>query len=187
MKNHFTLPLMTFSMLSYLLAGYLLGLTLGFTLFDPNSDVYALLGAVLAILGAIIGILPFFRRRARYVFGAVIGYYVGSLISIVLFGDSVRDDLLEVLQRGGAGILLVVIASIIGAVIFGRTRPGAIALRGIGVLLGGFLGGYLFGVVLGLASLSSMIALAPFVLGSGIVIGIGLWLLQRRTSSLATA
>lgn len=176
---------LAFSMLSYVLAGYLLGLTIGFTLFDPNLDVYALLGAVLAIFGAFLGVIPFFRRSARYVFGAVVGFYLGALVSILLFGNPLADDLLEVLQRGGAGLLLMWVISIAGSVSMRRSHAEKIALPAVGLLMGGFLGGYLFGIVLGLAPNNSLVALAPFVIGSGAVFYAGLWFLQRSTSRMA--
>lgn len=164
---------MALSIFAYAIAGYLLGLIIGFTVFDPNADVYALLGVVLAVVGLSLGLIPAFRRAAGGVFGAVVGFYIGAVISTLLFGNPQTDDLLEVLQRG---VVLPIAIAVIGA----RVIKPHLSLPALGFLLGGFLEGFVF-LAIGVASSTSIVMLSPFVIGSGVVIGLALWMLQRRS------
>lgn len=176
-----------FSMFVYLIAGYLIGLTIGFTLFDPNTDVYALLSLVLSVVGLIVGVLPFFRRHARLVFGAIIGFYLSMILATLLFGSPAEDDLLEVLQRGGLSILVVLVGTIVGAGLASRLRDQDVGWAALAFLLGGFLGGYVFSVVLGFVPSSSMVYSAPFVIGSGLVAYVVVRLLTRSRPAGAMA
>lgn len=168
---------MALSIFAYAIAGYLLGLIIGFTVFDPNADVYALLGVVLAVVGLSLGLIPAFRRAAGGVFGAVVGFYIGAVISTLLFGNPQTDDLLEVLQRG---VVLPIAIAAIGVVIGARVIKPHLSLPALGFLLGGFLEGFVF-LAIGVASSTSIVMLSPFVIGSGVVIGVALWMLQRRS------
>ena len=168
---------MALSIFAYAIAGYLLGLIIGFTMFDPNADVYALLGVVLAVVGLLLGLIPAFRRAAGGVFGAVVGFYIGAVISTLLFGNPQTDDLLEVLQRG---VVLPIAIAAIGVVIGARVIKPHLSLPALGFLLGGFLEGFVF-LAIGVASSTSIVMLSPFVIGSGVVIGVALWMLQRRS------
>lgn len=168
---------MALSIFAYAIAGYLLGLIIGFTVFDPNADVYALLGVVLAVVGLLLGLIPAFRRAAGGVFGAVVGFYIGAVISTLLFGNPQTDDLLEVLQRG---VVLPIVIAAIGVVIGARVIKPHLSLSALGFLLGGFLEGFVF-LAIGVASSTSIVMLSPFVIGSGVVIGVALWMLQRRS------
>lgn len=168
---------MALSIFAYAIAGYLLGLIIGFTVFDPNADVYALLGVVLAVVGLLLGLIPAFRRAAGGVFGAVVGFYIGAVISTLLFGNPQTDDLLEVLQRG---VVLPIAIAAIGVVIGARVIKPHLSLPALGFLLGGFLEGFVF-LAIGVASSTSIVMLSPFVIGSGVVIGVALWMLQRRS------
>lgn len=168
---------MALSIFAYAIAGYLLGLIIGFTVFDPNADVYALLGVVLAVVGLSLGLIPAFRRAAGGVFGAVVGFYIGAVISTLLSGNPQTDDLLEVLQRG---VVLPIAIAAIGVVIGARVIKPHLSLPALGFLLGGFLEGFVF-LAIGVASSTSIVMLSPFVIGSGVVIGLALWMLQRRS------
>lgn len=168
---------MALSIFAYAIAGYLLGLIIGFTVFDPNADVYALLGVVLAVVGLSLGLIPAFRRAAGGVFGAVVGFYIGAVISTLLSGNPQTDDLLEVLQRG---VVLPIAIAAIGVVIGARVIKPHLSLPALGFLLGGFLEGFVF-LAIGVASSTSIVMLSPFVIGSGVVIGVALWMLQRRS------
>lgn len=74
------------------------GMMIGFTLFRPEQDMWALLGFVFSIIGAGIGMTPHARRNNAVVFGALVGFYIGTLLAILLFGNIVADDLLEVVE-----------------------------------------------------------------------------------------
>ncbi len=169
-----------FSMVTYMLAGYLFGMTIGFTLFDPNLDMYALLGAVLGILGAVIGPIPFFRRYAPIPFGALIGFYIGALAGVLLFGSSASDDLLELLQRGGPGLVCAIVGTVLGGWAGVRLLHREINLPAMALLVGGFLGGYFFGFILRVAPSTKMVGIAPFIIGSALVCGLLTWGLQKR-------
>lgn len=168
---------MALSIFAYAIAGYLLGLIIGFTVFDPNADVYALLGVVLAVVGLLLGLIPAFRRAAGGVFSVVVGFYIGAVISTLLSGNPQTDDLLEVLQRG---VVLPIAIAAIGVVIGARVIKPHLSLPALGFLLGGFLEGFVF-LAIGVASSTSIVMLSPFVIGSGVVIGVALWMLQRRS------
>jgi len=66
------------------------------------------------------------------------------------------------------------------AVIGARVIKPHLSLPALGFLLGGFLGGFVF-LAIGVASSTSIVMLSPFVISSGVVIGVALWMLQRRS------
>lgn len=170
-------------LLAGLFAGYLLGMLIGFVLFKPDQDMWALLGAVLAVLGMGLGVTPPGQRYANVLLLALIGFYCGTLIGISLFGNIAQDDLLEVLQRP------TVIASLGGTVLGGltgwRLRTAPIGLALIMALLGGFLGGYVLGIALHLAPFPSFVGWSPFVIGSGLLSGGLVVAVQRRQRTSA--
>ncbi len=148
------------------IAGYLIGMVLGFTLFDPDLDVWALLGCVLALAGLGIGLTPFFQRYVVVILLALVGFYIGSLVGIVLVGNTASDDLLEILQS--QSILFAVGGTVIGGAI-GAWLPVEKARWPLfALIIGGFLGGYILGVVFGLAPYPSLVGWSPFVMGSGL-------------------
>jgi hypothetical protein len=143
--------------------------------------VYALLSLVLALIGALLGLLPRFRAHVPTAFGALIGLYLGMVLAIVIWGDPATDDLLEMLERGGASILLTLICAVLGGLAGSRLAIRNMSLLALALLLGGFLGGAVF-VMLDIAPSSSIVGVAPYVLGSGIVFAGVVWRLQHRTT-----
>jgi hypothetical protein len=162
-----------------MIAGYLIGMVIGFTVFDPNLDVWALLGFVLALVGGVIGITPFFRRRANIVLCALIGFYFGTLAGILLFG-SIEDDLFELLQNGGSPLVAAIVGTLIGVFVGTRLRSESLKFALFMAMFGGFLGGYLFGVVLRLAPLQSYVGWSPSILICGAVCAFVAVYLQRQ-------
>src|SRR5690606_12097951 len=98
----------------------------------------------------------------------VVGFYIGAVISTLLSGNPQTDDLLEVLQRG---VVLPIAIAAIGVVIGARVIKPHLSLPALGFLLGGFLEGFVF-LAIGVASSTSIVMLSPFVIGSGVVIGV---------------
>ncbi|MBZ0302241.1 MAG: hypothetical protein K8J31_21010 [Anaerolineae bacterium] len=166
------------SILTYLLAGYLVGLMIGLTAFDPDTDVYALSGAALALIGMLIGIVPFFRRRVNTAFGMLVGFYLGMILTILLWGNPQTDDLLEFLQDDANRILAALAVAGIGGLLASRLMSNRTHLPALALLLGGFVGGAIF-VAAGAAPPSSMVGLAPFVIGSGLVCALVAWFLTN--------
>jgi len=163
-----------------MLLGYLTGLIIGFTMFDPDTDVYALLGAILALLGVIIGVIPFFSQRVNIVFGVLVGFYLGMIIAILLWGKPETDDLLEFIKAGWNSIFTALVISIMGGYIASRLDFSHFYLPAFALLVGGFLGGAFF-VTFGLAP-TTMVGVSPFVIGSGLVSALTLWFLVKRLS-----
>ncbi len=139
-----------------------------------------LLGAVLAILGAIVGIIPFFRDRANIVLGAILGYYLGPILAIHFFGSPAHDDMIDVLQRGGPGVILVIITTVLCGILGARLPVARISLPAIGALVAGFVGGYLFGFVFRVASSTKTVGISPFVIGCALLTGVAIWFIQKR-------
>jgi hypothetical protein len=162
-----------------MLLGYLTGLIVGFTAFDPDTDIYALLGAVLALIGVLIGLVPFFRGRLNTAFGILIGFYLGMVIVILIWGDPQTDDLLEFVRLGDYRILIALVIAGIGGFFASRFMPGTAHLPALAFLLGGFLGGALF-IALGVAPASSMVGVFPFVIGSGLICALAVRYLTNR-------
>lgn len=173
------------SVFTYMIAGYVLGLLLGFTLFDPDTDMYALLGAIGGISGIFIGLIPFFRRQIGVALMSIVGFYLASLVAILLFGQPKTDDLLEVLQRGGASLRLVLAGTLVGSGMGWRLSPERFQLAAAGFIAGGFVGGAVFGVMLGLAPYQSMVGWSPSVILCSLLWG-GL-LLYAQSSRQAAA
>jgi hypothetical protein len=162
---------------SGLIAGYLLGLTIGFTLFDPELDVWALLGALLAVMGAVIGLLPLPRRYATVTLAAITGYYAGMLFDLVAFVQSNDRGLLAALQHP-TGVIVILCGTLLGAIIGWRIRHSAGAKAALaGLALGGFLTPL---IVLPNLSMTSEFGLASIVLIGGLVGGLLTYGLFRR-------
>ena len=170
------------SIFSYMIFGYLLGLVIGFTGFDPDTDIYALLSIVFAIAGLVLGILPFFRRQVFTILGITIGFYLGMVIAILIWGEPSSDDLLEGLGLGGVSILFTLITALLGGFVGSRIHSAQANLPALALLLGGFLGGALF-IALELAPASSMVGTSPFVVGSGVVLAAIIWQIQKARST----
>lgn len=154
-------------MLTWMLVGYLTGLTIGFAVFDPDSDIYALLGAVLAIVGLLLGLTPFFRRYTYLALGALTGFYLGALVGIVLLGAPTTDNLPEV--AGDATKLFVaLVGTVVGISLAYRLKMQLNSLLIAAFLFGGFFGGLLLTAV-GIAPRTAMSGLAPYFVGCGIV------------------
>ena len=170
-------------LLAGLLTGYLLGMLIGFVLFKPDQDMWAMLGAVLAVLGMGLGLTPPGQRHANVLLLALIGFYFGTLIGISLFGDATRDDLLEVLQR--PTVIVTLIGTMLGGLAGWRLRAAPIGLALIMALLGGFLGGYVLGIALQLAPFPSFVGWSPFVIGCGVLSGGLVVIVQRRPQTSA--
>ncbi len=150
------------------------GWILGWSFFDPNSDVWALAAAVGAIIGLILGLLPLFWDHAGMFFGSAAGLYLGWVLRTLLFGD----------VPGGIGLVFVLGGAIAGGLVGARPAlqkdgPGLRVL--ICVLYIGFFGGFLIDVILldvalKLVRTHSILGQAPAVIASGIVGG---WLASR--------
>ncbi len=169
-----TLGKKLFGIFSAALIGYMFGWILGWSCFDPNSDVWALAAAVGAIIGLILGLLPLFWDHAGMFFGSAAGLYLGWVLRTLLFGD----------VPGGIGLALVLGGAIAGGLLgsrpaFQKDGPGLRVL--ICVLYIGFFGGFLIDVILldvalRLVRTHSILGQAPVVITSGIVGG---WLASR--------
>ena len=163
-----------FGIFSAALIGYMFGWILGWSFFDPNSDVWALAAAVCAIAGLIVGIGPFFWNHAGVFFGSAIGLYLGWLLRTLLFGD----------VPGGIGLAFVLGGAIAGGLVGSRSafQKDGTGLRVlICVLYIGFFGGFLIDVVLLDVALKlfpthTILNQAPAVIASGIAGG---WLAAR--------
>jgi hypothetical protein len=165
-------------MITGLLTGYLVGTIAGFTLFNPDQDIWALLGFVLALLGMGIGLTPFFQRHIVVIQMALIGFYLGTLTGIVFFGNIAQDDLLETFHQ--QTVFVSIGGTILGGII-GRQLPvEKVYLPLFVFILAGFLGGYFLGVVFNLAPYPSLVGWSPFVIGSGLIFGGLLTLLKRQ-------
>ena len=154
----------------------------GWSLFDPNSDRWALLAGVCALIGLLIGATPYLWRYGTVFLCATFGLYLGWIARTIVWGDI----------PGGLGM-----AVMIGGVLIG----GAIGLRLkrhpqnfiLSILLGalyiGFVGGLLIDVVLldkvlGLVHSHSILSQAPSVLACGVIGGM---IAARRRASLRVA
>lgn len=164
--------------ITWMLAGYLAGMTVGFAAFDPDTDIYALLGAVLAILGLLFGLTPIARRYTHLALGGISGFYLGAILSIILLGNAATDDLLEV-ARGGGKLLIALVGMLIGIGLSYRFFARANSLILATFLFGGFFGGLALTAV-GIAPRLSMVYLAPYFVGCGVLCAAVTAYFQRR-------
>lgn len=165
-KPNFLLERLT-GMFAGLLGGYFIGMAIGFTVFDPDLDVWALLGALLACVGMVVGVLGLLQRQVIPIFTTIIGFYTGMILGILLFKDPTEDGMIELLREGGPG-LVVCLALTIGGAWIGTRLPNTSTWRfrlASGVT-GGFFGGLLFAALLGENTDASPVALAPIIFGT---------------------
>jgi hypothetical protein len=156
------------------LIGYMFGWILGWSSFDPDSDVWALAAAVGAIAGLAVGVTPLFWNNAGAFFGSALGLYLGWLLRTLLFGD----------VPGGFGLVFVLSGAVAGGLVGTRCafqRDGAPLHALIGALYIGFFGGFLIDVILldvvfKLVRTHSVLGQAPAVIVSGVTGG---WLGAR--------
>jgi hypothetical protein len=158
--------------------GYLLVVMLGCIVFDPNTDIWALLGFVLGIFGLCFGATSGFHKFIPVCISSIMGFYGGSIPGILLFGNPATDDLLEITRTFAVGS--AVFGTILGGIAGYLLREKIDIPLSILSVLTGYLGGIFFGIVLRLAEYPSMVGWSPFVLGSGLSCGLILWLLRRR-------
>lgn len=152
-------------MFTWMITGYLAGMLAGFIFFEPEQDLWAVFGLVFALAGLLLGLTRFFQRHVVIALGGLMGFYLGAILGVLLWGNLKTDDLLEVLHSP-AGY-----AALAGALLGGwgsrllpaeQARPLLLAF-----VFAGFLGGFLLGVVFGLAPYASLVGWSPFVIGSG--------------------
>jgi hypothetical protein len=163
-----------FGIFSAALIGYMFGWILGWSSFDPDSDVWALAAAVGAIAGLAVGVTPLFWNNAGMFYGSALGLYVGWLLRTLSFGDA----------PGGLGLVFVIGGAIAGGWMGAGPafRQGSVPLRVlIGALYIGFFGGFLIDVILldvvfRLVRTHSVLGQAPAVIVSGVIGG---WLGAR--------
>jgi hypothetical protein len=167
------------------LIGYAFGWILGWSAFDPNSDVWALAAAVGAILGLLIGVAPGFWQRAGMFIGAAIGLYLGWILRTLLFGD----------VPGGAGLFLIIGGALVGGLVGARPAfQEGVSLRAlICAAYVGFFGGFLIDVILldvilGWVKTHSILGQAPAVIACGVIGGLlGGWRGRRERRANSTA
>lgn len=104
----------------------------GWSLFDPESDLWALLAAVGVMIGLVFGARLFFRSKAGFWFGATVGLYLGWVVRTIIFSD----------VPGGLGILIMIGSIILGGILGSAPlfHEGKPAYRGLisGVYIGFF-------------------------------------------------
>ncbi len=159
-----------FGMFTGALLGYLWGWVWGWSLFDPNSDRWALAAATVALVGLLFGATTYLWRYGELLISLTFGLYLSWLARTVLFGDI----------PGGPGIFLmaggVVISGVVGLRVRRRANKTDLAIL-LGALYLGFFGGFLIDIVLmdkvlNLARTHSILSQAPAVLACGLVGGI---------------
>jgi hypothetical protein len=161
-----------------LFIGYLLGMILGFIFFDPNADQWAFLGLVLGLVGLIIGLTNRYLVITEVAITALIGFYIGAIVGILLFGKPAYDDLLELTRT--PGLYIAMIGCILGG-ITGYVLKLKVNLFFLAVSMNfGFLGGYFMGTGLGYAKYPSFVGWSPFVIGCAIVCYGALAIIGRR-------
>jgi MFS family permease len=174
-------------MFTWLVVGYLIGMTIGFTFFDPNLDLWALLGTGFAIFGLVVGLMPFAKRHVNAALLGIFGFYVGAIACIVLFGNS-SWDFFNTLTIGGVGAMLPIGGAILGAVA-GMRIAKTMMLPLFGLVFGGFIGGlllYSFAMWLGVKVPRTMLGYAPFTIGAGVTLCVLAWrFAATRTRNIA--
>lgn len=173
------------SLLTGAFTGYFLGVSLGFVLFHPDLDVWALLGAVLAIAGLPVGLTRWFRRRMHVGLAALIGYILATVAAILLFDDPVTGGMVEALRDWDGGLPLILAGTAAGMFVGARWLSERHAPLLLAFFGGGFVGGYLFGFVLGLAPYPSPVGYMPAILLSGAAAALLTAVIRRRAQPAA--
>ncbi|MBN1267121.1 MAG: hypothetical protein JXA25_16645 [Anaerolineales bacterium] len=148
------------------LAGYIIGWILGWTVFDPELDIWALLAAAGGLAGMVFALVSGreFRKRAAGLFGTALGLYPGWVLRTLLFGD----------VPGGWGLLLVLCCGAAGGLLSAWQESRKVVRGLTGALLGGFFGGLLlelvwFGLTLEANGGDMILLRAPGVLAFGVL------------------
>ncbi|MBI5565158.1 MAG: hypothetical protein HY870_09690 [Chloroflexi bacterium] len=159
-----------FGLFTGALLGYLWGWVWGWSLFDPNSDRWALAAAIVALAGLLCGATTYLWRYGELLLSLTFGLYLSWLARTALFGDI----------PGGPGIFLmaggVVISGVVGLRVRRRASRSGLAIL-LGALYTGFFGGFFIDVVLmdkvlNLTRTHSILSQAPAVLACGLIGGI---------------
>lgn len=170
-------------MVTWMLMGYLAGLTIGFAAFDPNTDVYALMGAAFAIVGLLLGLTPYLRRYTHIALGGLIGFYLGAILGILLLGSPASDDLLEVARS--SKLIVSLIGAGVGVFLGYRFGSGTNRLGIAAFLFGGFFGGLLLSAA-GIAPRLGMVAVAPYFIVCGLLCAfVVVWVQRHRKRTTA--
>ncbi len=126
-----------FGIFTAALVGYIWGWIAGWTFFDPNLDLWALLAAVGAVVGLVAGLAGLFQRWEMIILCATLGLYLGFVARAWLFGD----------VPGGWGGGLALFCALLGGVSGRRLAPGSRRIL-LTALYTGFFGGFLIDIVL---------------------------------------
>ncbi len=161
-----------------LVAGYMLGMILGFILFDPNADLWAFLGGVLGLLGLALGLFNVVSRRLVDITLAIIGFYLGSILGILLFGKPALDDLLEITRTPAISIALG--GALVGFILGTKFKAVVAIDRLVLSIIVGFVSGYLLGVVCHLAPYQSMVGWSPTIIVACMVCYATLEVINRK-------
>ena len=153
------------------LVGYIFGWILGWSSFDPNSDVWALTALAGTFLGLIVGVGlgARFWRWAGVFFGAALGLFLSWLVRTLVVGDI----------PNGLGLLVVISGAIAGGVVGARPafREEGSPLGALtGALLIGFFGGLLVELIgrsldPNIQAASGILERAPGIILSGVIGG----------------
>lgn len=173
-------------MFTGMLTGYLIGMVVGFTVFDPEWDVWALLGLVLALVGLVAGLLPVVRRNRSVILGAIIGFYLGWLLNFLVFGD-VNENGMDLFQNGIGGFLCTTLGLIAGAWLGSHYRSQAAGYALFAATFGGFFGGLVIGTAFSMGEGTSMLEWAIPVILTGSVIGLSTWWWQTQRRHTGSA
>jgi hypothetical protein len=165
------------------LLGYMWGWIWGWSLFDPNSDHWALMAGLFALLGLTLGAARYFWKYGECIISATLGLYLSWIVRTFLFGDT----------PGGVGILLMAGGVALGGMVGIRlSRLGKKAILPIllGALYFGFFGGLfidviLLDMVLKLVRTHTILSEAPAVLFCGIGVGAVMTLWKGKSASLS--
>ncbi|HEX9795991.1 MAG TPA: hypothetical protein VGA52_03280 [Anaerolineales bacterium] len=145
--------------------GYIHGWIWGWSLFDPDSDLWALAAAVLAVFGLAHGLTRHFRLVARPLIAATISLYLAWVAGTWLWGD----------HPSVVRSLTLVGGTLVGGAL-GRRRSNAdgLPIPLLSALHGGLFGGaliqvFVMGRMFGLVEINTVTNYAPAVMAGGIL------------------